>query len=151
MPDILTPPQRSRVMARIRSRDTKPEQLIRQALHREGFRYVLNDRRLPGRPDLVFPRHRAVILVHGCFWHGHDCHLYRLPGTRPEFWREKIGRNRANDARVRQALSDLGWRHLTIWECAMRGKDRIPLPDLVGQASVWLKGGAPECEIRGEC
>ena len=91
--DVLTPQQRRACMSSIRGRDTKPEMLVRKALFAEGFRYRLNTRHLPGRPDLVFPKYKGVIFVHGCFWHGHGCHLFRWPQTNPEFWRTKIEGN----------------------------------------------------------
>lgn len=121
MPDIVDPAMRSRMMAGIRGRNTKPEILIRSLLHRQGFRFRLHARNLPGKPDMVFPRYRAVIFVHGCFWHGHDCPLFKWPSTRPEFWREKIGRNQNNDNRTRTALITAGWRVGVVWECAIRG------------------------------
>ena len=122
--DVLTTEQRRFNMSRIRGRDTKPEMLIRKGLHARGLRYRLQDRKLPGRPDLVFPRHRAVILVHGCFWHGHDCPMFRLPATRTEFWEGKITTNRTRDVKAHQALLVLGWRVLTVWECSLKGPAR---------------------------
>lgn len=122
--DVLTPAQRSRCMSRIRSRDTGPEILIRRALFARGYRYRLHDRKLPGRPDIVFPGRRALIMIHGCFWHAHGCHLSATPATRREFWEQKLRENRARDDRVLNALSLAGWRVLTVWECALRGKNR---------------------------
>lgn len=112
------------MMAGIGPKDTRPEMQIRRGLHALGYRYRLHVARLPGRPDLVFPRHRAVILVHGCFWHGHACHLFRWPGTRPEFWKAKITGNIIRDRKTRGALRVSGWRVLEIWECALRGTHR---------------------------
>jgi len=149
MADILTPTQRSQMMARIRGKDTEPEFLVRRALHRRGFRYRLHDKRLPGKPDLVFPGLHAVILVHGCFWHGHDCHLYRLPSTRPVFWLGKSERNRANDEKVEKRLEELGWRQMVIWECALRGKERLPPDAVADEAAGWLRSSVPTAEIRG--
>ena len=108
MPDIVDTETRSRMMAGIRRKDTKPEIMVRKALHHLGYRYRLHDRKLPGKPDLVLPRYRAVILIHGCFWHAHECHLFKWPSTRNAFWREKIGRNRCRDANVANQLSSLG-------------------------------------------
>lgn len=122
--DVLTTEQRRLNMSRIRGRDTKPEMFIRRGLHARGLRYRLQDRALPGRPDLVFPRYRAVIFVHGCFWHGHDCPLFRLPSTRPGFWETKINTNRARDSVSYEALLTLGWRVLVIWECSLKGASR---------------------------
>jgi len=134
-------------MSGIRGRDTKPEILVRSLLHREGFRFRLHVRELPGKPDIVLPKYRAAIFVHGCFWHGHDCPLYRLPGTRPDFWRNKIDRNRASDRRAREALLAAGWRVAVVWECALRGAGTDP--GHVGQRlAVWLRGNEPETEIR---
>ncbi len=137
-------------MAGIRSTDTRPEIAIRSALHANGFRYRLHSRKVPGKPDMVFPRYRAAVFVNGCFWHGHDCHLFRLPATRADFWSEKIARNRARDAKVRQQLHEAGWRALTIWECAIKGRDALGLPKVVAAASAWLRSGsAGTHEIQG--
>lgn len=109
-------------MSRIRGSNTKLEVLVRKGLHARGLRYRLGGAKLPGRPDIVLPKYRTVVFVHGCFWHGHECSLYRLPKTRPEFWGDKIGRNRARDQRVTAELQATGWRVLTVWECSLRGK-----------------------------
>ena len=122
MVDSLTPEQRSAQMSRIRGTNTKLEVLVRKALHARGFRYRLGGAGLPGRPDIVLPKYRTVVFVHGCFWHGHNCPLYRLPKTRPEFWADKIGKNRSRDERVVVELESAGWRVLTVWECSLRGK-----------------------------
>lgn len=98
---------------------------MRKSLHARGLRYRLGGAKLPGRPDIVFPKYRTVVFVHGCFWHGHDCPLYRLPKTRTEFWADKIGKNRVRDERVVQELVSAGWRVLTIWECSLRGVSAI--------------------------
>lgn len=150
LPDIVSPEQRSRMMSGIRGKDTKPEMVLRRGLHALGFRFRLHDRKLPGTPDLVFPKYHAVILVHGCFWHGHDCHLFRLPGSRTEFWRTKIERNRAVDARTQLVLRDAGWRVGTVWECAMRGKGRLSMEEILDTCASWLKSDASELEIRGQ-
>ncbi|UXF74467.1 very short patch repair endonuclease [Stenotrophomonas maltophilia] len=112
-------------MSRIRGSNTKLEVLVRKALHARGMRYRLGGAKLPGRPDIVLPKYRTVVFVHGCFWHGHDCPLYRLPKTRPEFWADKIGKNRTRDQRVTSELEAIGWRVLTVWECSLRGKTAI--------------------------
>lgn len=124
MVDSLTPEQRSAQMSRIRGSNTKLELLVRKGLHSRGLRYRLGGRGLPGRPDIVLAKHGIVVLVHGCFWHGHSCPLYRLPKTRPEFWSEKIGKNRERDQRNRDRLHELGWRVLEVWECALRGQPK---------------------------
>src|SRR3546814_5787277 len=107
MTDIVSPAKRSQMMSGIRGKDTKPELLVRRALHAKGFRFRLHVKDLPGRPDIVLRKHQAVVLVHGCFWHGHDCRYFKPPSTRPEFWLAKIGRNRANDLRSEEHTSEL--------------------------------------------
>lgn len=119
--DNLTPQQRSAQMSRIRGSNTRLEILVRKGLHARGLRYRLGGAGLQGRPDIVLPKYRTVVFVHGCFWHGHDCPLYRLPKTRPEFWAEKISTNRVRDSRVIDQLTELGWRSIVVWECSLRG------------------------------
>ena len=131
MVDIVTAEVRSRMMSGIRGSNTKPELLLRKGLHALGFRFRLHDRSLPGKPDIVLPRYKAVIFAHGCFWHGHDCHLFKWPSTRPEFWQAKIARNRAVDERTEAALSEAGWRQAIVWECALKGKTRLPLEEVI--------------------
>src|SRR5690606_25791969 len=116
LPDIFTPEVRSRMMAGIRSTDTKPELMLRKGLHALGWRYRLHARGLPGKPDLVFPARRAVIFANGCFWHGHDCHLFKWPRSREEFWRAKIAGNIVRDLRNRDQLVAAGWRVADVWE-----------------------------------
>lgn len=149
MADTVSPEVRSRMMAGIRGKDTRPELLIRKGLHAAGFRFRLHAKDLPGHPDIVLPKHRAVILVSGCFWHGHDCHLFRMPGTRREFWEAKIRRNTERDAEVRSALSALGWRHMSIMECALRGRTKLPPGEVIAACSTWILSGAPEGIIEG--
>lgn len=137
-------------MAGIKGKDTKPELLIRRGLHALGFRYRLHEKKLPGKPDLVFPMHRAVIFVHGCFWHGHDCHLFKWPSTREKFWREKITANRENDAKHLTALRTDGWRVLVVWECALKGKLRLANESVIEDVASWLNQKKPTGEIRGK-
>ncbi|WAJ31612.1 very short patch repair endonuclease [Antarcticirhabdus aurantiaca] len=137
-------------MRRVRARDTQPERQVRSLLHRYGFRFRLHVRTLPGTPDIVLPRHGAVVLVHGCFWHGHGCARSKLPQTRQEFWRNKIGANRARDEDDARRLRELGWRILVIWECALRGRSRLST-DLVAMFSRnFLFGDEVEVFIEGE-
>lgn len=117
MVDRLTPDQRRLNMSRVRAKDTRPEMIVRRLLHSLGFRFRLHRRDLPGRPDIVLPRYRAAIFVHGCFWHGHDCSLFRMPTTRTEFWAAKIAANRRRDGDAVSGLRDAGWRSLLIWTC----------------------------------
>lgn len=131
------------MMSGIRGKDTAPERLVRSVLHRRGFRFRLHAKELPGRPDIVFPRFRSVVMVHGCFWHGHHCPLFRLPGTRPEFWKAKIARNQVNDERNAHRLAEMGWRVATVWECVLRGKDRMPPEVMADVLAQWLRGSSP--------
>lgn len=128
------------MMSGIRSTNTKPELQIRRALHALGFRYRLHARNVLGKPDLVLPRYRAAIFINGCFWHGHDCPLFRIPGTRQEFWKAKISRTVERDAEVRDQLIEQGWRHLIVWECALRGRNRLGLTETVTRIANWLQG-----------
>ncbi len=148
MADVVDPATRSRMMSGIRGKNTKPELTIRKALHARGFRYRLHCK-LPGKPDLCLPKYRAVIFVHGCFWHGHDCHLFKWPKTRPAFWREKIGRNRAVDSLALTALSQAGWRVATVWECALKGKTRLQLEDVIASLDRWLRSSESTLVIEG--
>ena len=136
--DSLTPDRRSALMKRVKRSDTSPELTLRKALHRMGFRYVIGYKRLPGTPDLAFPRYNAAVFVHGCFWHGHDCRQGRMPSSNVDYWTRKIEANRKRDARKEQAVRDLGWRTFTVWECRLKAglADRTAsrlASDLVGQ------------------
>jgi DNA mismatch endonuclease (patch repair protein) len=122
--DIFTQAKRSEIMGRIRGKNTKPEMLVRKKLHAAGFRFRLHRKDLPGRPDITLPRHKTVIFVHGCFWHGHEgCKANRIPKTNEAFWREKIDRNRQRDARNKAELIALGWTVVEVWECEVRTMD----------------------------
>jgi DNA mismatch endonuclease, patch repair protein len=132
MAEKIDPKVRSRMMAGIRGRDTKPELMIRRHLHAQGLRFRLDARDLPGRPDVVLPRWKAVVFAHGCFWHRHqDCSFFRLPKTRPEFWAEKIQRNVERDCAAIEQLRNAGWRVAVIWECALRKEPERTLDSLV--------------------
>lgn len=149
MPDVVDAATRSRMMSGIRGKNTKPEMILRQGLHARGLRYRLHAKDLPGKPDLVFPARRAVLFAHGCFWHGHDCHLFRMPSTRPEFWQAKIARNQVVDVRSTAALEAAGWRVGVVWECALKGRTRLPLAAVLEGCEAWLRGSEPCLEIRG--
>lgn len=129
MADKVTPAQRSAMMAAVKNKDTKPEFVVRKRVFAAGFRYRLHVRKLPGTPDLVFPRYRVAVFVHGCFWHGHDCPKGKLPATNREFWQDKITKNIDRDRRAVKALEDAGWQVVTIWSCrlAERTKDLLAL------------------------
>lgn len=135
-------------MSGIRGKNTKPEILIRSKLHRQGFRFRLHVRDLPGKPDIVLPRYRAAIFVHGCFWHGHDCPLFKLPSTRRDIWREKIERNQKNDLNAKKLLLDSGWRVGVVWECAIRGADK-DIDGVAQRLGEWLRGDLSFWEERG--
>lgn len=120
MADVVSTAKRSEMMAGIRSKDTKPEMLIRRGLHERGYRFRLHRKDLPGKPDIVLPKYGAAIFVNGCFWHGHDCHLFKWPKTREAFWRVKICGNVARDRAKTQALKVDGWKVGVLWECAVR-------------------------------
>ena len=149
MADIVSPQVRSRMMAGIRGRNTKPELILRKGLHALRFRYRLHDRRLPGKPDLVFPKYRAVLFAHGCFWHKHDCHLFKWPRTRPKFWRTKIARNRKVDRQAILALEAAGWRVGIVWECALKGRTRRSTDVVVRKCANWLRSRRRTFELRG--
>lgn len=140
MADIVDRRTRSRMMAGIRSKNTKPELIIRRALFARGFRYRLHGKKLPGKPDLVLSKYRAVVLINGCFWHGHGCHLFKWPATRKTFWKDKINGNRKRDRAVRAGLIKAGWRICTIWECAIKGRSDREIDRVVMRCARWLRG-----------
>jgi len=121
MADVHSKEIRSYNMSQIKGRNTKPEMLVRKFLHAQGFRYKLHDKTLPGKPDIVLPKYKTVIFIHGCFWHGHkDCKYYIVPKTRTEWWLQKINGNIANDEKAVKALKKDGWKIITIWECDLK-------------------------------
>jgi len=121
MADVHSKEIRSYNMSRIKGKNTKPEMLVRKFLHANGYRYKLHDKSLPGKPDMVFPKYRTVIFVHGCFWHGHkNCRYFVVPKTRTEWWLNKINGNTANDTKAIKALKKDGWKIITIWECNLK-------------------------------
>ena len=148
--DTVSQETRSRIMASIRGRDTEPERLLRSALFARGFRYRINSADLPGKPDLKLSKHRAVVFVNGCFWHGHDCRYFRRPTSNQAFWDEKIRKNRERDLRNVRDLRTEGWRVCIVWECLIRSiafsERRSELIDLIGE---WIEGDAPFLEVFG--
>ena len=146
MTDIVDQQTRSRMMSGIRGKDTKPELALRRALHARGFRFRLHSGKVHGRPDLVLPKHRAVVFVHGCFWHRHEgCRYTTTPATRPEFWQAKFDANVARGSAVRTKLLEDGWRVATVWECALRKPAQvITTTDLL---VAWLPVGPVTIEI----
>lgn len=153
MVDVVSKTDRARMMSGIRGKNTKPELLIRRFLHSFGFRYNLHERALPGCPDLVLKRYRAVVFVHGCFWHRHEeCKYAATPATRPDFWMAKLEGNRNRDEMARQKLLEMGWRVAVVWECALRhelqatlnGLRDFILSDRVCQSFAWTQGAKTE-------
>lgn len=126
MTDTLTIAERSRLMAKIKGKNTAPERAVRSLLHRAGYRFRIHVRALPGTPDVVLPKYRAVVFVHGCFWHRHrNCKIATMPHTHKKFWSEKFARNVSNDARHRRKLRRLGWKVVTVWSCQLKHSDRV--------------------------
>jgi len=147
--DIVDQQTRSRMMSGIRGKNTKPELALRRALHARGFRFRLHSGKVHGRPDLVLPKHRAVVFVHGCFWHRHKgCRYATVPATRPEFWRAKFDANVARDRTVRTTLLEGGWRVATVWECALRKPDQVAASAEL--LSTWLLSDEDQIEIGAE-
>lgn len=143
MADVVDVATRSRMMAGIRSKNTKPETMVRKGLHARGFRYSLHPKNLPGKPDIVMPKWRVAIFVHGCFWHMHGCSLSKMPASNAAFWDSKLAANRHRDEYVKQQLAQAGWRTATVWECATRGKTAIEkLPDLLDRLANWIRNQA---------
>lgn len=122
MGDIYSKLKRSEIMSKISGTETKPEILIRKYLFSKGFRFRKNDKRLPGRPDVVLPKYKTVIFIHGCFWHGHHCKAGKLPETNKEFWENKINSNMERDKKNQHKLEKLGWKIITVWQCKLKNK-----------------------------
>lgn len=138
MSDVHSAEQRSKNMRAIKQKNTNPEIRIRRLLFAKGFRFRIHVRSLDGSPDIVLPKHRVVIFVHGCFWHGHQCHLFKLPSTRTEFWANKIELNKGRDERDQKELIAKGWRVLTVWECALKGKKKQPDDVVINEITDWI-------------
>lgn len=147
MVDVVDAATRSRMMSGIKGKNTRPEVSIRKALHARGFRYRIHANNLPGKPDLVLPKYKAVVFVHGCFWHGHTCRYFKIPQTRPDFWLDKIKKNQTRDRSQEAALLSDGWRVLIVWECAIRSMSRKKSPLLIDQISNWLINGNEYLQI----
>jgi DNA mismatch endonuclease, patch repair protein len=143
--DVVDAVTRSRMMSGIRGRDTKPERALRSALHRLGLRFRLHSRDLPGRPDIVLPRHTAAVLVHGCFWHQHPgCRYATTPASNAGFWREKLKGNVERDGRNLSALVERGWRTAVIWECVIRQKGAASVGE---ELATWIRSGEQSLEL----
>lgn len=125
-------------MSRVKGKNTKPELHVRSLLHQAGFRFRLSSDKVPGNPDIILPKYKAIILVHGCFWHGHDCARFSWPQSNEDFWKKKIEGNQKRDARYLKELNDAGWRVCVVWECALRGKMRMADDKLTALLATWL-------------
>ena len=139
-------------MRAIRSKNTKPEILLRKALHARGFRFRLNVKTLPGTPDIVMPKFKVVIFANGCFWHGHNCHLFKVPTTRTEFWLSKIAGNVNRDKIFQKNLIEAGWRIAVVWECALKGRYKPQFDTLIDELVGWIEAAqsTPEIEFRSK-
>ena len=140
MADFMTGTQRSRAMSKVRSKNTKPEITIRSGLHRRGFRFRVNDKNLPGKPDIILRKYSALIFIHGCFWHHHlNCPKSKMPQTRKEFWENKIGNNIIRDRKNITKLRSMGWRIAIVWECAVKKEEN--LVQTLETLNEWIKKG----------
>ena len=142
MTDVVDSQTRSRMMSGIASKNTKPELVVRKLLQSMGFRYRLHRKELPGKPDFVLPSYNVAILVNGCFWHGHECHLFKWPKSNRDFWNQKISANRERDFRVQRELQSLRWRVMVVWECATKRKSTVQLESLALRMANWIETDA---------
>ncbi|MBP8297104.1 MAG: DNA mismatch endonuclease Vsr [Burkholderiales bacterium] len=148
MVDVVSRAKRSRMMAGIGVRDTKPELLVRRRLHANGLRYSLSGAGLPGRPDIVLRKWNVVVFVHGCFWHWHGCRLSKLPSSNSAFWRQKLTANRKRDALAVATLHGAGWRVATVWECALRGATAMQyLDSSMERLTKWIRTSSKSSKI----
>lgn len=146
MTDIVNKTTRSRMMAGIKGKNTVPERVLRQAMHKRGFRFRLHAKQLPGHPDLLFPKYKAAVFVHGCFWHRHrNCRYATTPATRTEFWQTKFASNVARDRASVKALINSGWRVAIVWECSLRNS--VGIQEAADMLSDWLVSGAMRLEL----
>ena len=148
--DIVDKETRSRMMSGIQGKNTKPEMLIRKGLHALGFRYRLHSPKLPGKADIVLPKYKAIILINGCFWHAHNCHFFKWPSTRKDFWESKILSNKVRDQENLKQYSDAGWKTLIIWECALKGKAKLPVNSIFDLIVHWIACERTNCNIEGK-
>lgn len=139
MVDVVDKATRSRMMAGIRAKDTKPELVIRSALHRRGLRFKLHDASLPGKPDLVFPKFHAVVFIHGCFWHRHECQYFKWPRSNRVFWRSKLQGNARRDTLTVDNLRNVGWRVCVLWECALKQKTSVVIDRIHDRIAKWVR------------
>lgn len=149
MADPLTSQQRSFLMSRVKNKGTKPEIIFRRSVHAIGLRFRLDNKALPGNPDLVFVSHKIALFVHGCFWHQHGCRKISIPASNMAFWKQKLDRNIERDAENSSALIDQGWRVLIVWECALVGKRKLPLCLLLDDLGKFIFSSRVLYEISG--
>ncbi len=149
MSDIVDKETRSRMMAGIKGKNTKPELVIRKAIFNRGFRYRIHEKKLPGKPDIVLKKYKAVIFIHGCFWHKHNCHLFKWPKSNPNFWKKKISTNKKNDLQNINKLIESGWRITIIWECSLKGKGKPDFEELITKLCDWIESSEERLEITG--
>ncbi len=149
MMDVVSSKKRSQMMAGIHARNTKPEIAIRRLLHKSGFRFRIHNDELPGKPDIVLKKYRAIIFVHGCFWHRHQCHLFKWPKTRAEFWKTKINRNVLNDKKAIRDLHIADWRICVVWECSVKGTKKKSSSHMEKLIKNWLDSNKNMVEISG--
>lgn len=142
MTDRHTPQARSKNMAAVKGKNTKPEMQIRRLLHKSGYRYRLHNNKLQGKPDIVLKKYGAVIFVHGCFWHSHGCYKSKVPETNKEFWVEKLNKNKSRDQNAVLSLIEGGWRVLTIWECALVGKGKLSEESVFDEIQAFINSQA---------
>lgn len=147
MTDTVDTKTRSKIMSSVKSKDTQIELIVRKALFAKGFRYKINDKTLPGKPDIALPKYKAVIFINGCFWHGHNCKRGKLPETNTDFWSQKINSNIVRDKQNIKQLKNLGWRVAVVWECSLRGKTSMGLQTVAGKLESWLKNTSNYIEI----
>lgn len=136
-------------MSRVKGKNTKPELHVRSLLHKAGFRFRLSSDKAPGSPDIILLKYKAIILVHGCFWHGHDCSRFSWPQSNEDFWKKKIEGNQKRDARYLKELNEAGWRVCVVWECALRGKGRVEDENIGKRFTTWLLSERKLFSIRG--
>ncbi len=149
MTDVHTPAVRSRNMAAIKAKNTVPELKVRRILHAAGFRFRLHNKHLPGNPDIVLPKYRAVIFVHGCFWHLHSCPAFHWPSNRPEWWKQKLTANQERDSHNIELLAEAGWRVAVVWECSLKGKYRLSDSFIGHRLCEWLRSSSDAFSLCG--
>tara|TARA_Y100001938_G_C7948906_1_gene358232 strand:+ start:185 stop:658 length:474 start_codon:yes stop_codon:yes gene_type:complete len=147
MVDIHSPKTRSSNMRAIRGVNTKPELIVRKLLHNSGYRFRITPNNLPSKPDIYLPKHKACVLVNGCFWHGHNCHLFKWPKTNPQFWQSKISDTIQRDNKNIRLLREYGLKTLIVWECALKGKLRLPQPVAIQLIERWIHHSQQDYEL----